>query len=57
MGNETIHDTISDRLSDYIDGELEAREQAEVERHLAECRPCRTVLNELRGVAARAAGV
>ena len=54
MGNDTIHDTCTDRLSDYIDGELEPREHAEIERHLTECAPCRTVLNELRAVAARA---
>lgn len=57
MDNETLHDTFTDRLSDYIDGELDAREHAEVERHLGHCAACRVVLNELRAVAARAASL
>jgi hypothetical protein len=56
MGTEA-HDIYTDRLSDYIDGELDAREQADVERHLAQCASCRLVLNELRAVAARAAAL
>ena len=56
MGTDT-HDRYIDRLSDYLDGELDAREQADVEGHLAQCAECRVVLNELRGVVARAAAL
>src|SRR5467141_1049990 len=43
------------RLSEYLDGELPAAERAELESHLAGCVECRRVLEELRGVVARAA--
>ena len=56
MGSQA-HDTYIDRLSDYLDEELDVREQADVEAHLAGCAECRHVLNELRGVAARAAAL
>jgi tetratricopeptide (TPR) repeat protein len=43
------------RLSDFLDDEeIGAAERAEIEAHLATCATCRTVLAELRGVAARA---
>lgn len=35
-------------MSDYVDGELAPREQARVERHVAFCPRCRTVLANLR---------
>jgi hypothetical protein len=44
-------------LSDYIDGELDPRERADVERHLAACATCRHVEAELRAVVARAAAL
>ena len=44
-----------DRLSDYLDGELEPPERAELERHLASCGACTATLAELREVVARAA--
>ena len=47
-------DLFTDRLSDYADGELDAAERAAVEAHLAGCAPCRTALDELRAVVARA---
>lgn len=47
-------DTYTDRLSDYLDDELDAAERADVERHLASCGECRTTLGELREVAVRA---
>jgi len=47
-------DPFTDRLSDYADGELDAAERAAVEAHLAGCAPCRTALDELGAVAARA---
>ncbi|HYP28689.1 MAG TPA: anti-sigma factor [Blastocatellia bacterium] len=36
-----------DNLSDYIDGALELGEQVRVERHLADCEPCRIVRDDL----------
>jgi tetratricopeptide (TPR) repeat protein len=48
-------DRYVNRLSDYIDDEdLDPRERAEIEAHLAACSSCRDLLAELRGVAARA---
>jgi len=41
-----------------MDGEdLDPRERAEIEAHLSACNACRTVLGELRAVAARAASL
>jgi anti-sigma factor RsiW len=48
-------DTFVDRLSEYLDGELSAADRASVDAHLAGCAACRTTLEELRGVVARAA--
>ena len=48
---------VTDRLSDFVDGELDARERAEVERHLAGCDDCRRVAQELRAVMTRAASL
>ena len=36
------------RLSEYIDGELEAGLCAEVDGHLSDCAPCRELLDSLR---------
>ena len=44
----------TDRLSEFVDGELSANERAELEAHLSGCAECRGVLEELRGVVARA---
>jgi anti-sigma factor RsiW len=35
-------------LSDYIDGELEARLCAEIEAHMRECPDCRVMVDTLR---------
>lgn len=35
-------------LSDYIDGELEARLCQEIEQHLAECQNCQILVDTLR---------
>jgi anti-sigma factor RsiW len=35
-------------MSEYLDGDLAARGRARMERHVGECRDCRTVLAELR---------
>jgi anti-sigma-K factor RskA len=35
-------------ISEYVDGALDARKAAEVERHVGECRACREVLEDFR---------
>lgn len=45
----------TDRLSDYIDGELGAAEVAALEAHVATCDECRRTLEELKQVVAVAA--
>ena len=58
MGNNDItHDGYTDRLSDFIDGELDSREHGEVEQHVAQCASCRAMVVELRAVAERAASL
>ena len=57
MSNDTTHDAFTDRLSDYIDGELDPRQHSEVAAHLAQCPACREIANDLRAVAARAASL
>jgi anti-sigma factor RsiW len=42
------HET--ERLSEYLDGELALDEREGVEAHLAGCAACRDILDELRGV-------
>lgn len=44
----------TDRLSEYLDGELDANERAEVAAHLAVCDDCARTLAELREVLAAA---
>jgi hypothetical protein len=44
----------TERLSEYLDGELPDGERVRAERHLAECAECATVLAELREVVASA---
>jgi hypothetical protein len=48
------HDQWTDRLTDYLDGELAEEESVRVARHLSECAACRDVLGELRDVVRRA---
>jgi len=43
-------DTWTDRLSAFIDDELDAEERVALDRHLAECAECRTDLAALREV-------
>ncbi len=51
-------DLYTNRLSDYLDGEeLTPSERSDIEAHLAACSECRAVLDELREVAALAAGL
>jgi hypothetical protein len=48
-------DQWTDRLSEYLDDELEPAERAALEQHLASCEACSDALAELRGVVSRAA--
>ena len=55
MGHETMnHQAWTDRLSDYVDGELGMADRHEIEAHLAGCADCRAVAHELGGVVGRA---
>ena len=49
-----MNDQWTDRLSEYVDGELAAGERSALEAHLATCADCRATLGELRRVVARA---
>jgi anti-sigma factor RsiW len=49
-----MSDRWTDRLSEYLDGGLEAAERAELEAHLADCGECAATLEQLRRVVARA---
>ncbi len=42
----SCHET-RDRISDYLDGELEGRRLARVRRHLSRCDRCRAMLDSL----------
>lgn len=53
----TTQDTFTDRLSDYLDGELDASGSAQIEAHLASCEECRKTLADLRLVIAHAANL
>lgn len=52
----TMHDEWTDKLSDYLDDELQDGERAAVEAHLRACRECTAVLHDLQRVVARAQG-
>lgn len=47
-------DTYTDRLSEYLDGDLTPAEHAEIDAHLRECPSCRDILAELRAVVRQA---
>ncbi len=49
-----MYDSWTDRLSEYLDGELSSPERVALEQHLRGCESCRAVLVELRAVAVRA---
>jgi len=49
-----MSDKWTERLSEYLDGELTAVERVALEAHLPNCAECSAVLDELRGVVARA---
>ena len=39
---------VADRLSDYVEGDLDDRDRLLLEAHLADCPSCRQTLDELR---------
>ena len=47
-------DPWTDRLSEYLDGELQADEREMLASHLSECAECAATLADLRRVAGRA---
>jgi len=49
-----MHHEWNDRLSEYIDGELEPSERRALEAHLTGCAECRADVDALRAVVARA---
>ena len=49
-----MNDMWTNRLSEYLDGELDNTEQAALEAHLATCGHCYATLGELQQVVARA---
>jgi anti-sigma factor RsiW len=49
-----MSDRWTDRLSEYLDGELDERERLELEAHLGACAGCATTLAGLRQVVTRA---
>ncbi len=50
----TAHDTIIDRLSEYLDGDLDPQSHAEVDAHLSACVECRQIVDDLRTLTAAA---
>lgn len=50
-------DRFTDRLSEYIDGDLSPEDARRVEAHLHDCETCSRTLDELRDVVARASAV
>ncbi len=49
-----MEDQWTARLSEYLDGELDAAEREAFDRHLSSCEACRGVLSDLERVVARA---
>jgi len=48
-------DSFTDRLSEYLDGEITPAERDDIDRHLTQCAECRSTLEDLRGVVSEAA--
>jgi anti-sigma factor RsiW len=52
-----VHEEWTDKLSEYLDGELAGDERRAVDAHLRSCAECSAVLADLKRVVARAQGV
>ena len=52
-----MKDSWTDRLSDYLDGDLSPADAREMESHLETCHACSAALVELRDVVSRARGL
>lgn len=52
-----MRDEWTDRLSEYLDGDLDGAEREALERHLGACESCTVVVRELTAVRDRAAGL
>ena len=50
-------DNWTDRLSEYVDGDLDATSHAALSQHLAECDECSAIVADLRFIAASAASL
>jgi anti-sigma factor RsiW len=53
----TMHDSVIDQLSDYVDGELPGGERARVEAHLASCAECQAIAADLQSLRLAASGL
>ena len=52
-----VHEKLESRLSEFLDGTLEAAERKAVEEHLQWCAQCRRELERLRAVLEQAQGL
>jgi anti-sigma factor RsiW len=50
----TMHEEWTDKLSEYLDGELPDEDRHAVESHLSGCAHCTAVLTDLQGIVAKA---
>jgi hypothetical protein len=49
-----MNDRWTDRLSEYVDGDLSERDRAALEAHLPACMECRAIVDDLRALASEA---
>ena len=52
-----VHSQMTQKLSAYLDGDLDPRERAALEAHLSSCVPCKTQLEQLRATLGRLGGL
>jgi anti-sigma factor RsiW len=53
----TMHEEWTEKLSDYVDGELSGADRRQVEAHLAGCAHCAGILDDLQRIVARARSI